>query len=196
MRKGEVRRQTTETKIELRLNLDGEGTYAIASGSGFFDHMLELFTRHGRFDLTLTCEGDVHVDYHHTVEDVGIALGDAFSQILGDKKGIIRYGNFILPMDEVLVLCAIDLSGRSFLNFDVNLNREKVGDFDTELVKEFFLAISRHLRATIHIKQLAGENCHHLIEAIFKCFARALGQAVSIDEEYADEIPSTKGLLA
>lgn len=196
MRKGEVKRETTETKIELQLNLDGKGTYEIATGSGFFDHMLELFSRHGRFDLKLTCIGDTHVDYHHTVEDVGIALGDGFSQLLGDKKGIKRYGSFILPMDEVLILCAIDLSGRSHLNFDVEFSKEKVGEFDTELVKEFFLGLSRHLRATVHIKQLAGENCHHIIEAIFKCFARTLEQAVAIDEEYINEVPSTKGLLA
>lgn len=196
MRKGEIKRETTETKIELQINLDGNGTYNITSGSGFFDHMLELFTRHGRFDLKLACTGDTHVDYHHTVEDIGIALGDGISQLLGDKKGIKRYGSFILPMDEVLILCAIDLSGRSHLNFDVELSKEKVGEFDTELVKEFFLGLSRHLRATIHIKQLAGENCHHIIEAIFKCFGRTLGQAVGIDKKYSDEIPSTKGLLA
>lgn len=196
MRKGEIKRETTETKIELQINLDGNGTYNITSGSGFFDHMLELFTRHGRFDLKLACTGDTHVNYHHTVEDIGIALGDGISQLLGDKKGIKRYGSFILPMDEVLILCAIDLSGRSHLNFDVELSKEKVGEFDTELVKEFFLGLSRHLRATIHIKQLAGENCHHIIEAIFKCFGRTLGQAVAIDKKYSDEIPSTKGLLA
>jgi len=196
MRTAEVKRDTTETKIELKLNLDGSGIYNIRSGCGFFDHMLELFSMHGRFDLSLSCQGDSHVDYHHTVEDVGIALGKAFSDALGDKRGIKRYGSFILPMDEALILCAVDLSGRSYLNFDISLNKEKVGDFDTELIKEFMLALTRNLNATIHLKQLAGENCHHIIEAAFKALSRALNIAVEKDEKYKDQIPSTKGILA
>jgi len=195
MRTAEVKRDTTETKIELKLNLDGSGIYQIKSGCGFLDHMLELFAMHGRFDLSLNCKGDCHVDYHHTVEDIGIALGKAFSYALGDKRGIKRYGSFILPMDEALILCAVDLSGRSHLNFDVSLNKEKVGNFDTELVKEFMLAFSRNLNAGIHLKQLAGENCHHIIEAIFKALARALNIAVEMDEKFKDQIPSTKGTL-
>lgn len=195
MRTAEVRRDTTETKIELKLNLDGTGQYQIQSGCGFLDHMLELFTMHGRFDLSLSCQGDTHVDYHHTVEDIGIALGKAFSDALGEKRGIKRYGSFILPMDEALILCAIDLSGRSHLNFDISLDKEKVGDFDTELVKEFMLGFSRNLNASLHLKQLAGENCHHIIEAIFKALGRALNIAVEKDEKYKDQIPSTKGTL-
>lgn len=195
MRRSEIKRHTGETKIELKLNLDGTGIYKIDSGSGFLDHMLELFTMHGRFDLSLTCQGDTRVDLHHTVEDIGIALGEAFSDALGDKRGICRYGSFILPMDEVLMLCAVDLSGRSHLNFDVSLDKEKVGNFDTELVKEFMLALSRHLKAAIHIKQWAGENCHHIIEAIFKCLGRSMAIAVTVDDKYSDQIPSTKGIL-
>jgi len=195
MRKADIQRHTRETQIELSLNLDGTGKHDLRSGSGFLDHMLELFTVHGRFDLTLECHGDTHVDLHHTVEDIGITLGDAFSEALGNKRGIRRYGSNILPMDEVLMLCAVDLSGRCHLNFDVSLSREKVGDFDTELVKEFSLALCRHLRATVHIKQMAGENCHHIIEAIFKALGRSLGAATDIDRKYFQEIPSTKGIL-
>ncbi|MGI5891432.1 MAG: imidazoleglycerol-phosphate dehydratase HisB [Bacillota bacterium] len=196
MRKIATKRQTNETEIALELNLDGRGIYRIDSGCGFFDHMLELFARHGHFDLELRCQGDTKVDFHHTVEDIAITLGQAFCDALAEKKGITRYGSFVLPMDETLILTAVDLSGRSYLNFEVSINKTKVGDFDTELVKEFMLAFSRTIKASIHIKQLAGENSHHIIEAIFKCFARSLAIAIAIDEKYADEIPSTKGTLA
>lgn len=196
MRNIEIKRQTKETDIQLRLNLDGSGSYEVDSGCGFLDHMLELFARHGRFDLELRCQGDSRVDFHHTVEDIAIVLGQAFSEALADKKGICRYGSFILPMDETLMLAAVDLSGRSYLNFDLVISKPKVGDFDTELVKEFMLAFSRTAKANIHLKQLAGENSHHIIEAAFKSLARALAEAVAIDSRYAEEIPSTKGILA
>ena len=195
MRTCEINRKTGETDISLALNIDGKGTYDIDTGCGFLNHMLELFTRHGRFDLTVKCNGDTHVDDHHTVEDIGIALGQAFKTALGDKKGISRYGNMMLPMDETLILCALDISGRAYLNFDVEIPTEKVGTFDTELVKEFMMAFSRELGLTLHFVMMAGENSHHIIEAIYKALARALGQAVKIDEEYKDEIPSTKGML-
>lgn len=195
MRLSQINRKTGETDIRISLTLDGSGKYEIDTGCGFFDHMMELFSRHGRFDLSITCKGDHQVDDHHTVEDIGISLGQAFKEALGEKKGICRYGNMMLPMDETLILCALDISGRAYLNFDAQIPAQKVGTFDTELVKEFMTAFSRELGLTLHIKQMAGENSHHIIEAIFKALARALAQAAAIDSEYADEIPSTKGIL-
>jgi imidazoleglycerol-phosphate dehydratase len=195
MRRKKIVRDTKETKIVLALEIDGTGAYEIDTGVGFLNHMLELFARHGRFDLAIDCKGDTDVDYHHTTEDIGIALGTAFKESLGDKRGIYRYGHMILPMDEALVLCAVDISGRSYLNFDVQFPAQKVGDFDTELVKEFMAAFSRELGMNLHIKMLAGDNTHHMIEGIFKCLARAMRQACAIEEEFADEIPSTKGVL-
>ncbi len=190
-----LERNTAETKIRLELNLDGTGTYDVDTGCGFLNHMLELFARHARFDLTLRCEGDTHVDYHHTTEDVGIALGQALSDALGEKRGIRRYGSFLLPMDETLMLVALDLSGRSFLVMDAPIPAQKVGDFDTELVREFMTAFAHNSRMTLHFKEIHGDNSHHIIEAMFKGMGRALKEAVSIDEKYRDEIPSTKGLL-
>ena len=195
MRNATIQRTTTETDISLSLELDGTGRYDIQTGCGFLDHMLQLFARHGRFDLTIRCKGDTWVDYHHTVEDVGICLGQAFRQALGEMRGIARYGNFLLPMDESLVLCAVDLSGRAALGWDMDLPAAKVGDFDTELCKEFWLAFVRSCPCSLHAKQLAGENTHHLIEAAFKGLARALAQAVAIQPGQEGEIPSTKGLL-
>lgn len=195
MRRKKIIRNTSETQIVLALEIDGTGAYEINTGCGFLDHMLELFARHGRFDLAVECKGDTNVDYHHTTEDIGIAIGAAFKDALGDKRGIYRYGQFLLPMDETLVLCAVDISGRSYVNFDVDIPTQKVGDFDTELVKEFVLALSRELGLTIHLKQMAGENSHHIIEAVFKGMGRALRAACAIEEKYADEIPSTKGVL-
>lgn len=195
MRRKKIVRETNETQIALALEIDGTGAYEISTGCGFLDHMLELFTRHGRFDIAIECAGDIHVDYHHTTEDIGIALGQAFKDALGEKRGIRRYGNMLLPMDEALILCAVDISGRSYVGFDVDIPAQKVGDFDTELVKEFVLALSRELGLTIHIKMMAGENTHHIIEGIFKAMGRALRQACSIEEEFAEEIPSTKGVL-
>ena len=195
MRKAMIKRETTETRIEMQLNLDGRGRYANDTGCGFLDHMLDLFARHGRFDLYANCVGDVQVDFHHTVEDVGIVLVQAFDEALKSRKGIVRYGSFWLPMNEALILCAVDFSGRPHLEYSAEIPSEKVGEFDTELVKEFFLAFSRAAKATIHIRQLSGENSHHIIEAMFKAAGRAFAQAVEIDEQYADEIPSTKGAL-
>ena len=195
MRNATIQRTTTETDISLSLELDGTGRYDIQTGCGFLDHMLQLFARHGRFDLTIRCKGDTWVDYHHTVEDVGICLGQAFRQALGEMRGIARYGNFLLPMDESMVLCAVDLSGRAALGWDMELPAAKVGDFDTELCKEFWLAFVRSCPCSLHAKQLAGENTHHLIEAAFKGLARALAQAVAIQPGQEGEIPSTKGLL-
>ena len=195
MRTAEIKRVTGETDIALELKLDGTGRYDIDTGCGFLNHMLELFTRHGRFDMTVKCTGDTDVDDHHTVEDIGIAMGQAFKLAVGDKKGIERYGEMILPMDETLILCALDISGRAFLNFDVEIPTEKVGTFDTELVKEFMTAFTREMGLTLHFVMMAGENSHHIIEAIFKAMARALAKAVKINPEFADEIPSTKGLL-
>ncbi len=195
MRRKKIVRETKETRITLALEIDGTGAYEIKTGCGFLDHMLELFTRHGRFDLAIECEGDTQVDYHHTTEDIGIALGAAFRDALEDKRGINRYGSMLLPMDEALVLCAADISGRSCVSFDVRLPAPKVGDFDTELVQEFILALSREMGLTVHVKQIAGENTHHIIEAVFKGLGRALRTACAIEEEYADEIPSTKGVL-
>ena len=195
MRTATISRTTAETDIRLALCLDGTGKSEIDSGCGFLDHMLTLFAKHGRFDLMLNCKGDTQVDDHHTVEDIGIALGQAFKTALSDKKGICRYGDKVLPMDEALILCAVDLSGRGLLNFDLKLPAEKVGTFDTELVEEFFLGFIRNAECTLHICQLAGSNTHHIIEGAFKCVARCLRQAVAIDPACADEIPSTKGVL-
>ena len=195
MRKSEIKRKTAETDIKLKLNLDGKGNSKINSGSGFFDHMLTLFAKHGRFDLEVYCKGDIDVDYHHTVEDIGICLGQAFTDALGDKKGIVRYGNFILPMDEALILTAIDLSGRSMLVKEFDIKASKVGDFDAELLEEFLLAFTRTANCTLHVRQLSGSNAHHILEGTFKCLARALKQAVSLDKDFLDEVPSTKGVL-
>lgn len=195
MRTAELTRQTAETDIKLKLELDGKGNSKIDSGCGFLDHMLTLLARHARFDLEICCKGDTEVDYHHTVEDIGIALGDAFSTALGDKKGINRYGSFILPMDESLILSAVDISGRSFLDYKLEIPSNKVGDFDTELTEEFFLGFVRHANITLHIKQLSGSNSHHIIEGAFKSVARSLKAAVAIDSDFKDEIPSTKGVL-
>lgn len=195
MRIAELKRNTAETRISVFLNLDGTGKSEIATGCGFLDHMLTLFSRHGRFDLNVTCQGDTQVDYHHTTEDIGIALGTAFSQALGEKRGICRYGDTILPMDEALILTAVDISGRSFLGFELPIPTEKVGDFDTELVEEFWLGFVRKAECTLHFKELSGSNTHHIIEGAFKSAARSLKKAVLIDPVYADEIPSTKGVL-
>ena len=195
MRDVRLERNTAETQIELTLDLDGAGIYQVDTGCGFLNHMLELFARHGRFDLVLTCHGDVEVDYHHTAEDIGIALGQAFRQGLGEMRGIRRYGSFCLPMDEALVLCAVDLSGRCTLNWEVRCAAEKVGDFDVECAKEFWLGFARSVPATLHFVQLAGENSHHILEACWKGMARALAAAVRVDQAHRDEIPSTKGLL-
>ena len=195
MRRKKIVRDTKETKIVLALEIDGTGAYEINTGCGFLNHMLELFTRHGRFDIAVDCNGDTDVDYHHTTEDIGIAMGSAFREALGDKRGICRYGSMLLPMDEALVLCAVDISGRSCVNFDVDMPTEKVGDFDTQLVKEFVEAFAREMGAAIHIKMLECENTHHIIEAVFKGMGRTLRQACMIEEEFADEIPSTKGVL-
>lgn len=195
MRTAEIVRNTTETQIRLQLNLDGRGAGEIATGCGFLDHMLTLFSRHGRFDLTVFCKGDTQVDYHHTAEDIGIALGEAFNRAMGDKKGIVRYGNFILPMDETLILSAVDISGRSHLEFDAPVKAKKVGDFDTELVEEFFEAFVRSSKITLHIMKLKGKNSHHILEGIYKSVARSLKQAVAIDPDFANEVPSTKGVL-
>ena len=195
MRTSEIIRKTAETDISLTLNLDGTGNSTVATGCGFLDHMLTLFARHGRFDLAISCKGDTYVDDHHTVEDTGIALGKAFEQALGDKRGIIRYGSQILPMDESLILSAVDISGRSYLGFELDIPTQKVGTFDTELVEEFWLGFVRNANLTLHIRQLAGTNSHHIIEGTFKSVGRSLRQAVAIDPVFADEIPSTKGVL-
>ncbi|MBQ6875066.1 MAG: imidazoleglycerol-phosphate dehydratase HisB [Lachnospiraceae bacterium] len=195
MRTYKLTRKTAETAITLSLNLDGTGRSVIDTGCGFLNHMLTLFASHGRFDLNVSCVGDVDVDDHHTVEDIGICLGEAFKQALGEKKGIIRYGQMILPMDEALILTAVDISGRSYLAYDLEIPTEKVGTFDTELVEEFWLAFVRKAELTLHIRKLAGTNSHHIIEGCFKSAARALRQAIAIDESRKDEIPSTKGVL-
>ena len=195
MRKGEIKRKTAETDILLSLELDGNGRSDINTGCGFLDHMLTLFASHGSFDLAVTCKGDVNVDYHHSVEDIGICLGDAFAEAIGDCKGIKRYGNMMLPMDEALVLTALDISGRSYLSINLNMRARKVGDFDTELVEEFFQALVRKAGITLHIKQLDGRNSHHIIEAAFKSFGLALRGAIAIDSAFSDDIPSTKGVL-
>lgn len=195
MRISEIKRTTGETDIFVSLNLDGKGESKIDTGCGFLDHMLTLFSKHSRFDLTVTCKGDTDVDYHHTVEDIGITLGKAFCEALGDKKGIKRYGDIILPMDEALILSAVDISGRDYLGYALEIPTEKVGDFDTELCEEFWLGFVRNADITLHIRQLAGTNSHHIIEGAFKSVARSLKKAVKIDKEFADEIPSTKGVL-
>lgn len=195
MRDIRLERNTAETQIELTLDLDGAGIYQVDTGCGFLNHMLELFARHGRFDLVLTCHGDVEVDYHHTAEDVGIALGQAFRRGLGEMRGIRRYGSFCLPMDEALVLAAVDLSGRCTLNWDVRCPTEKVGDFDVECAREFWMGFARSVPATLHFVQFAGGNSHHILEACWKGMARALAAAVQVDQAHRDEIPSTKGLL-
>lgn len=195
MRTSEIKRKTNETDIELYLNLDGNGTSNIDTGCGFLNHMLTLFARHARYDLNVKCVGDTDVDYHHTVEDIAIVLGKAFSQALGDKKGIYRYGDIILPMDEALILCAVDISGRGESYYDFKIPAYKVGDFDTELTEEFLRAFARDAGVTLHTKQLAGVNSHHIIEGAFKALARALAKATAIDENYKNEVPSTKGVL-
>jgi len=195
MRKGEITRKTAETDITLSLDLDGTGKCLIDTGVGFLDHMLELFSGHGRFDLQIKCKGDLHVDSHHTVEDIGICLGSAFAQALGEARGITRFGDVTLPMDEALVLCAVDISGRSHLSFDVMLPDRTVGTMDTELFEEFLRAFVRKAGITLHIRMLDGKNAHHIIEACFKAVARALRAAVKIDVGNNGEIPSTKGVL-
>lgn len=195
MRTAEIVRNTAETRISLSLKLDGTGKSDIRTKVGFLDHMLTLFARHGRFDLTVSCDGDTWVDDHHTVEDVGIALGQAFAMALGDKRGITRYGNMILPMDESLILTAVDISGRSYLGCELDIPTQKVGSFDTELVEEFWLGFVRNAQCTLHIRKLAGTNSHHIIEGAFKSAGRSLRAAVAIEEAFANEIPSTKGVL-
>lgn len=195
MRISEINRKTSETDIEVKLNLDGSGKADIDTGCGFLDHMLTLFSKHGRFDLTVKCTGDTFVDDHHSVEDTGILLGKAFLNALSDMRGINRFGNEILPMDEALILAACDISGRGHLCFDVLFQTEKIGTFDTELVKEFLLAFVRNANITLHIKKLAGENSHHIAEGCFKALARALRKAVQKDEKFGDDIPSTKGVI-
>lgn len=195
MRIASIDRKTKETDISLTINLDGKGKGVINTGCGFFDHMLELFTKHARFDLEVTCKGDINVDYHHTVEDVGIVLGQAIKKALGDMKGIIRYGSTILPMDESLILTALDISGRSYLRYDLPVRTKIMGDFPVELIEEFFQAFVRHAGLTLHIQKMAGTNSHHIVEGAFKSFARSLKTAVEIDKAFADEIPSTKGVL-
>ena len=196
MRTSQISRKTAETDIRLFLDLDGDGTSKIDTGCGFLDHMLTLFARHGRFDLNVECKGDTWVDDHHTVEDVGIVLGTAFAEALGNKRGICRYGDTILPMDESLILTAVDLSGRAFLGYALDIPTEKVGTFDTELCEEFWLAFVRTSACTLHIRQLAGKNSHHIIEGTFKSVARSLRDAVAIDPLFANDIPSTKGVLS
>ena len=195
MRQAEIIRTTGETDINLKLLLDGSGRSVINSGVGFLDHMLTLFAKHGRFDLEVKCAGDTQVDFHHTVEDIGIALGQAFAEALGDKRGIKRYADTVLPMDEALILTAVDVSGRGLCCYDAATPSQKVGDFDTELSSEFWFAFAREAGVTLHIRKLAGANSHHIIEGVFKSAARSLRAAVTIDKEFADEIPSTKGLL-
>lgn len=195
MRKSEIKRKTAETDIAVKLNIDGVGENKIDTGCGFLDHMLTLFSRHARFDLEVKCVGDTNVDYHHTVEDMGIVLGKALSECLGEMRGIKRYGSFILPMDESLILTAVDISGRSYLGYRLNIPTQRVVDFDTELVREFFEAFVRNSNITLHINQLEGYNSHHIIEGAFKSVARSLKEAVEIDERFKNEIPSTKGVL-
>lgn len=195
MRSAVLSRKTAETDISLSINLDGRGKSKIDTGCGFLDHMLTLFASHGRFDLEVSCKGDTYVDYHHSVEDIGIVLGEAFAKALGDKRGIKRYGDTVLPMDEALILSSVDFSGRSYLGYALDIPTEKVGDFDTELVEEFFLAFVRQAKCALHIRMLAGKNSHHIIEGAFKSVARTLRQAVGIDGQFENEIPSTKGVL-
>ena len=195
MRSFELKRTTAETDISVALTLEGTGKSDIDTGCGFLDHMLTLFAAHGRFDLTVKCKGDTQVDYHHTAEDIGICLGKAFAEALGDCRGINRYGSMLLPMDEALILSAVDISGRDCLIYSLKIPTEKVGDFDTELVEEFFIAFVRNARLALHLRMLEGKNSHHIIEGAFKATARALRKAVAIDTSAADRIPSTKGVL-
>lgn len=195
MRKAEICRKTKETNVMIKLDLDGKGDSDIRTGVGFMDHMLTLFAKHGRFDLEVFSEGDTWVDDHHTTEDLGIALGITFNDALGERRGIKRYGSAIIPMDEALIMTAVDISGRGYLGYDLDIPTEKVGTFDTELVKEFLLGFVRNAAMTIHVKELAGENSHHIIEGAFKSLARSLKEAVSPDPDHIDEIPSTKGVL-
>ena len=195
MRTAKLERETGETKIQIGLKLDGAGKYDIKTSCGFLDHMLELFTRHGKFDLDVNCKGDTHVDYHHSVEDIGICLGTAFSQALGDARGITRFSDVTLPMDEALVLCAVDISGRGFLSLDVSLPERSVGAMDTELFEELMQAFVRKAGLTLHLRLIDGKNAHHILEACFKALARSLRAAVKIDNEFSDEIPSTKGVI-
>ena len=195
MRTSTQNRDTSETKISLTLSIDGDGSGKIESGCGFLDHMLTLFARHGNFDLTLSCDGDTFVDYHHTAEDIGICLGRALADAMGDKRGITRYADTTLPMDEALILSAVDISGRGGLYYDVNIPTEKVGDFDCELCEEFWIAFCRESGVTLHIRQICGKNSHHIIEGIFKSVARSLRTALAIDGKNKDKIPSTKGTL-
>ena len=195
MRIADIKRKTAETDIALSLNLDGSGKGIIDTGCGFLDHMLTLFSKHAHYDLSVKCVGDTNVDYHHTAEDIGICLGKAFFEALSDKKGICRYGDKTIPMDEALILCAVDISGRDYLGYALDIPAYKVGDFDTELVQEFFMAFVREAKITLHIRQICGVNSHHIIEGAFKAFARALSYATSIDEKFKEEIPSTKGVI-
>ena len=195
MREARITRNTTETKIDMYLQIDGSGKQRIETNVGFFDHMLELFARHGRFDLDLTVDGDIHVDAHHTVEDAAIVIARGFSDALAQRRGIVRYGSFHLPMDEALVVCAIDISGRGMAVVDLAIPTQQIGSFATELVEEFFVAFARELGASIHLHQIAGKNSHHIVEACFKGFGRALAQAVAIDQTAPDVIPSTKGTI-
>ena len=195
MRTADCKRTTKETDIALSLNLDGAGSAEIATGCGFLDHMLTLFAKHAGFDLAVTCKGDVEVDDHHTVEDIGICLGEAFRRAVGDCRGIARYGDIVLPMDEALVLAATDISGRAYLAFNASFSSQKIGTFDTELVEEFWMAFVRKAEITLHIRQLDGKNSHHVAEAIFKATARALSMAVAFSTRPADAMPSTKGVL-
>jgi len=195
MRTATINRKTGETDISLTLNIDGSGKSSIDSGCGFLDHMLTLFAKHGRFDLTVKCVGDTYVDDHHTVEDIGISLGMAFKEALGDKKGIVRYGSMILPMDEALILSAVDFSGRGYLGYSMNIPTEKVGTFDTELVEEFWLGFIRNAECTLHIRQLAGTNSHHIIEGAFKSVGHSFRKACKIDSEFSQDVLSTKGVL-
>lgn len=195
MRTSTIERNTAETKIKLSLNIDGDGKSNIDTGVGFFDHMLTLFARHGGFDLDVVCDGDIEVDAHHTVEDVGICLGKAFAEALGDRRGICRYGDIILPMDEALMMAAVDLSGRAYLDYRVQIKRPRVGTFDTELGEEFFIALVRESNICLHLRKLAGKNAHHILEAAFKATARAMRAAAAKDSRFPDEIPSSKGVL-
>ena len=195
MRVAEIKRKTNETEIELWLSLDGTGACEVSSGSAFLDHMLNLFAKHGKFDLKVRCRGDIDVDYHHSTEDIGICLGQAFREALGNKAGIVRYADTTLPMDEALVLCSVDISGRSYFASALDIKAAKVGDFDTELTDEFWAAFASNAGCTIHIRQLAGSNAHHIIEAVFKCCARTLRRACEIDERFKTDVPSTKGVL-
>lgn len=195
LRVAQINRTTKETDIALALSLDGKGIAEIESGNGFLDHILTLFASHGRFDLKISCNGDTYVDFHHSAEDIGICLGKAFKEALGDMRGIKRYGDIILPMDEALIMCAADVSGRSYLSYTADIPTEKVGDFDCELVEEFFLAFVRNADITLHVKQLDGKNSHHIIEGMFKALGRTLRQCVARDPDLINEIPSTKGML-